>query len=99
MNITNIAGFTVVSLQRDSLLVDKNPYLLEHKSYFERIAKARARLYLDYQAEHSKLLRTQKGLCPICDSIIMEDQRVEVDHIVPISKGGDDTLKNKRIVH
>jgi 5-methylcytosine-specific restriction endonuclease McrA len=46
------------------------------------------------------LLRVQDGYCPICGEIIIfEEERVERDHIVPISEGGKDTFKNTVLIH
>jgi len=46
------------------------------------------------------LLRQQDGICPLCEGvIILNDEDVERDHIVPLAEGGKDTFKNTVILH
>lgn len=99
VSIVNIAGIRVIKLQKTSMKVSKHPFLLENKKYFEDLRRERALLYMDTQLIHAKLHKQQKGYCPICKEIIDETQKVEVDHINPISKGGEHTIKNLRLLH
>lgn len=46
------------------------------------------------------LLRSQDGMCIVCGKvIILEEEQVERDHIIPLSEGGKDTFKNTAIIH
>ena len=47
-------------------------------------------------ADVKALLRAQRGLCPVCRADI--GQGYEVDHIHPISKGGDNTKSNIQLL-
>jgi RNA-directed DNA polymerase len=47
----------------------------------------------------SKLLKKQKGKCTHCGMFFREDDVMEVDHIIPISKGGKDEYKNLQLLH
>ena len=45
------------------------------------------------------LLKMQKGKCPECGHYFRDDDVMEVDHILPISKGGKDEYKNLQLLH
>jgi RNA-directed DNA polymerase len=47
----------------------------------------------------SKLLKKQKGKCAHCGLFFREEDIVEMDHIIPKSKGGKDTYKNLQLLH
>ncbi len=47
----------------------------------------------------SKLLKQQKGKCAHCGLYFMEDSVMEVDHIIPKSKGGKDVYENLQLLH
>lgn len=47
----------------------------------------------------SKLLKQQKGKCTHCKLFFREDDVMEVDHIIPKSKGGKDEYKNLQLLH
>lgn len=45
------------------------------------------------------LLQKQKGRCPICKGTFKSGDLMEVDHIVPKLKGGQDTYSNLQLLH
>ncbi len=47
----------------------------------------------------AKLLMKQKGKCTLCGQHFTPDDLIEVDHIIPKSKGGKDTYKNYQALH
>ena len=47
----------------------------------------------------SKLLKKQKGICPHCKQHFTPEDLIEIDHIIPKSKGGLDTYKNLQALH
>lgn len=47
----------------------------------------------------AKLLKKQKGICPLCGMKFLEHDVLEVDHISPKSKGGKDEYKNLQLLH
>lgn len=47
----------------------------------------------------TKLLKAQKGKCAHCEMHFREDDVMEVDHIIPKSKGGRDEYKNLQLLH
>ena len=44
-------------------------------------------------------MKVQKGKCQWCDTPIVLNEFVEIDHIIPISQGGKDTYKNFQLLH
>ena len=46
-----------------------------------------------------KLIKSQKGFCPYCKIPFLIDSVVEVDHIIPSSKGGKDVYLNLQLLH
>jgi len=99
VNIINIAGIRVSRTRASLLRVEKNPYLLEDFEYFEELKIKRGMEYFDFSTIYSKLYKRQRGRCPICSEVITFGDKLEIDHIQPLSKGGKDTLKNMRILH
>jgi len=47
----------------------------------------------------AKLLKKQKGVCPHCNMKFLEQDVMEVDHIIPQSKGGRDEWENLQLLH
>ncbi|NJM17973.1 MAG: group II intron reverse transcriptase/maturase [Richelia sp. SM1_7_0] len=47
----------------------------------------------------SKLLKLQKGKCAHCGLYFYDGNLLEVDHIIPLSKGGLNNLDNKQLLH
>ena len=47
----------------------------------------------------AKLLKTQKGRCNWCNLMFRHDEVLEVDHVVPKSKGGTNYYKNLQLLH
>ncbi|WP_413161139.1 group II intron reverse transcriptase/maturase [Capilliphycus salinus ALCB114379] len=47
----------------------------------------------------AKLLKAQKGKCPHCGLHFRSEDVMEVDHIIPKSKGGRDEYKNLQLLH
>ncbi len=49
--------------------------------------------------EVTTLLKQQKNKCAFCGLHFRPTDLIEVDHIVPRSEGGDNTYKNKQLLH
>lgn len=76
-----------------------NPYLLEHKQYFERRNATDLAHSALLDARKRKLLTRQKGRCAHCDTVLRAVDVLHVHHVVPVKEGGSDTLKNLRVMH
>jgi len=55
--------------------------------------------YSPWRLRISKCLQKQEGKCNLCGKIITSNDRPEIDHIIPIFLGGNDTLDNLQAVH
>lgn len=53
----------------------------------------------DFTAEQARLLLEKSTRCPICGERFLKDDKKALDHIVPLSKGGNNTLLNIRVSH
>lgn len=47
----------------------------------------------------SKLLKSQKGKCGLCKLYFLPGEIMEVDHIVPLSRGGKNDYNNLQLLH
>lgn len=47
----------------------------------------------------ARLLQAQKVRCAGCNLYFRDGDMLEVDHIIPVAIGGDNTLNNKRVYH
>ncbi|MCC5639314.1 HNH endonuclease [Nostoc sp. CHAB 5844] len=45
------------------------------------------------------LLKTQKGRCTHCRLLFKDEDKLEIDHIMRISQGGINSVKNKQLLH
>ena len=78
---------------------DKNPYDRACLEYFNNRRVEKSLLFYDSQAATKYLLNKQEGRCPVCTHIIDFDDKVEIDHIKPISEGGAHERANMRLTH
>lgn len=60
---------------------------------------SRSLKYGNWSPSQRKLLKGQRGKCNWCNSNIILNEFVEIDHIIPISQGGKDNYKNLQLLH
>lgn len=51
------------------------------------------------EEEKKKLIEQQGGLSGISKAIVFQGDEIEVDHIIPLAKRGEDSIENLQIVH
>ncbi len=73
---------------------NKSPYDGDWTYWGSRIGK-----HPGVRKEVTTLLKRQKGKCASCGLNFRPTDLIEVDHIIPKSEGGDDTYKNKQLLH
>ncbi|MGK7943109.1 MAG: group II intron reverse transcriptase/maturase, partial [Microcystaceae cyanobacterium] len=84
-----------VSIERHVKVKDnKSPYHGDWTYWSSRIGK-----YPGVRKEVTTLLKRQKNKCAFCGLTFRPTDLMEVDHIKPRSEGGDNTLKNKQLLH
>lgn len=71
-----------------------SPYDGNHPYWAERMEK-----YCGYNHKISKLIKQQYGRCAICNESFLPMDTIEVDHIVPRSKGGSEKFSNLQALH
>jgi len=77
-----------------------NPYNPEDYEFIDKRLKRQIKNDLRVSKLKQNLLRKQDGLCAICGQIInLDESQVERDHIIPLSEGGKDTMKNTALLH
>ena len=73
---------------------NKSPYDGNWTYWSSRIGK-----HPGVRKEVTTLLKRQKNKCAFCGLTFSPTDLMEVDHIKPRSKGGDNTIKNKQLLH
>jgi len=73
---------------------DKSPYDGDWIYWTSRIGK-----HPEVSTRMATLLKKQKGKCNHCGFNFKSDDLLEIDHIIPKSKGGKDVYKNLQVLH
>ncbi|NEO92896.1 MAG: hypothetical protein F6K56_22755 [Moorea sp. SIO3G5] len=50
-------------------------------------------------SKYEQIYTRQKGICPICGLPVRMEDMFEVHHIIPVKKGGNNSVKNLMILH
>ena len=95
----NVAGIKTIAYTKRLVDSNRNPYDLNQGEYFDARRVEKSLLFFDSQATYKYLLRKQRGICPVCTQIVDHDEKVEIDHINPLSEGGSHRRSNMRVVH
>jgi RNA-directed DNA polymerase len=72
----------------------KSPYDGDYFYWASRMGK-----HPQLSSRLSNLLQKQKGKCKHCNLYFYVGDLIEIDHIIPISKGGKDEYKNLQALH
>ncbi len=51
------------------------------------------------EREILELKEAQNSICPLCNNLILQSDKIHVDHKIPLSKGGKDAIENMQITH
>lgn len=73
---------------------EKSPYDGDWIYWSVRLGK-----YLAVSQSVATLLKKQKGRCPICELYFKDDDRMEIDHRIPLSLGGSSSYSNLQLLH
>ena len=84
-----------VEIKRHTLVKsDKSPYDGDWVYWSTRRGKD-----IETPTRVAILLKKQKGKCPHCGQYFTSSDLLEVDHIIPRSKGGKNEYKNLQLLH
>jgi RNA-directed DNA polymerase len=98
-----ITDIQEIKVQRENHLKfepSPNPYNPEDYDVMDKIRKRQ--ILKDTRLAKLKvaLLKSQDGRCLKCSEIIdLEEEAVEIDHIIPKAEGGKDSRKNLMVLH
>ncbi|WP_287242410.1 MULTISPECIES: group II intron reverse transcriptase/maturase [unclassified Okeania] len=86
--------FDVPIIRHIKVKDNKSPYDGDWTYWSSRIGK-----HPGVRKEVTTLLKRQKNKCASCGLTFRPNDLIEVDHIKPRSEGGDNTYKNKQLLH
>lgn len=84
----------VSSVKHVKIRGDMSPYNSDNMYWTKRAEK-----HSTYSIRQQKLLKEQDFKCALCGQIFNSFDRLKIDHIQPVSKGGIDDFYNLQIVH
>lgn len=88
-----------VSMQKHILCRAINPFLPENKNYFDKRELKYLLNTVALNAQRSRLLVKQKGVCPVCNTIFSSNCILEIHHILARKYGGSNLDSNLIILH
>lgn len=88
-----------VPLKRHRLCLNLNPFDPENYQYYIKRRALGARKSLLLGRVRSLLLKKQKGVCPVCETSLLNDEDVEVHHIRSRKTGGSNETRNLLLIH
>ena len=94
-NKASILNIAEVRPSKHPLLkLNRNPYLLEHKEYFNKRAENKNEAKF-----RQAIYRKFNHMCPICQESLHNGEDVELHHVVPVKEGGKYTMGNIQPLH
>ena len=82
-------------IRHSPIKTTKSPYNGDWVYWSLRMAKN----YIGVNPKIAYLLKQQNGKCNLCNNYLKYDDLMEVDHIIPKSKGGTDKYNNLQLLH
>ena len=78
---------------------DANPFDPAWDSYFAERQASRMLERLQGRGFPKQLWQQQQGNCPVCGQLIVEDDRWEIQPVIPFKSGGTRSLTNLEMLH
>ncbi len=82
----------------DSIIVSDDEFRAKIKDFISKYTPSKRTKKLTKE-EIMNLKEKQNNICPLCHKKIFNTDETHIDHIKPISKGGEDNIKNMQITH
>ena len=82
------------SVKHVKVLGDKSPFDGDHMYWTRRMAR-----YNVLPIRVRTLLKLQKGRCTLCGKQLTRMDGIEINHVIPKSKGGKDVYSNLQLIH
>lgn len=84
----------IKSLKHVKVKEDSSPFDGNHCYWAQRLAS-----YQAMDKTRAKLLKMQRGVCPICKQKFNITDSIDKDHIIAIANGGSNKISNLQLIH
>lgn len=84
----------VESRKHVKIIGTKSPYDGDYIYWSKRLAK-----YSSLSNSMIKMMKSQNFKCTVCGEFFALGERLEIDHIIPKSRGGKDSYENLQLLH
>ena len=69
------------------------------KEYWEKRHQKYGKSYWERNSRNYKIAENQKWKCPTCGQPLFNGEEIDIHHIVPVAKGGDNSVENLQHLH
>jgi RNA-directed DNA polymerase len=73
-----------------------NPSLSE---YWEKRHQRHGKNYWERKSRNYEVAQNQHWICPVCGEPLFNEEEIETHHIIPVAKGGLDSIENLQHLH
>ena len=87
-----------IIMNDDSIIVSDDEFRAKIKDFIKKYTPVKRNKKLTKE-EIDNLKKKQHDICPLCNKKIFDIDETHIDHIKPISKGGEDIIANMQITH
>jgi len=87
-----------LEIKKHVIVRNAHPLLLENDMYYRD-----RHITTAYSSMVQRLIKIQENLCPVCKrslaTLALEEEELEVHHVIPKAKGGSNKLNNLKLLH
>jgi len=88
-----------VSIKRHSICKSINPFLPENEDYFKKRKLNQTKHSLKLSKKALRLASNQGGICVVCKQPLINEEVIEIHHVIPRKRGGSDVPSNLKLLH